>query len=576
MPRFHVFRPIGPDIAATADQLLELTETQAQVFEGLYAQDRVLVEGVAGSGKTFLALHRALAFAREGKRTLFVCLQQGTRSLDTQTGRRRSEHRRIPRATYGQELPRPGGRVGRGSRVSGSALQMVVSRTQAFWDDEVPDLMEQAVFALDMAGEPVQFEAIVVDEAQDFSLGWWYALTQSLLDTPGGPVYAFLDPNQSLRGEVQWPPVEFDARFRLKVNCRNTRKIAAASASVLDLEPNIFARVPVGTRPRLLRASTPQHQKGLVLQELKKLLQREDVSPGQIAVHRPAAKTNGSLADVDEIDGVPLVTSVDAWRDGDGVPRDNGSILQGARGRCCPFVRSRRLRETLQERGSLCRVHSCQGFAHRSRPRPWMSHRYRRGPRCVRDSVVMLETITREQLADALRLVEAGGEISERAVANLLRAPLTRWGLAPKHSLLRYARDQIRAAGLEEVSSVPQVLTRMIALGECDEVYVGHEIYVAPAQPRWIPVGAGFGAYLGVSGPPEGVPLAPTGGHRDIVQRIRVDSDDDAARLHLAGVREMSITEWLSPLGYLRHVARRLRRPARSDTCYTRGFLGPA
>jgi Rad3-related DNA helicase len=73
MPKFRVFRPIGPDISEAAERLFELTETQAQVFEGLYAQDRVLVEGVAGSGKTFLALHRAIAFARASKRTLFVC-----------------------------------------------------------------------------------------------------------------------------------------------------------------------------------------------------------------------------------------------------------------------------------------------------------------------------------------------------------------------------------------------------------------------------------------------------------------------------------------------------------------------
>src|SRR5690606_18461946 len=73
MPKFRVFRPVGPDIELVANQLLELTETQAQVFTGLYVQDRVLVEGVAGSGKTFLAIHRALAFAREGMKTLFVC-----------------------------------------------------------------------------------------------------------------------------------------------------------------------------------------------------------------------------------------------------------------------------------------------------------------------------------------------------------------------------------------------------------------------------------------------------------------------------------------------------------------------
>ncbi len=73
MPKFKIFRPVGPDIELATQRLLELTETQAKVFEGLYSQERVLVEGVAGSGKTFLALHKAIAFAREGKDVLFTC-----------------------------------------------------------------------------------------------------------------------------------------------------------------------------------------------------------------------------------------------------------------------------------------------------------------------------------------------------------------------------------------------------------------------------------------------------------------------------------------------------------------------
>ena len=318
MPRFRVFRPVGPDISHASEQLLELTETQAQVFEGLYAQDRVLVEGVAGSGKTFLAMLRALAFAREGKRTLFVCYNKELAAWirrQVEEDPSTEEFRALLTVknfhALAADLAAEAGIKFRPA--SGGQL------SQSFWDDEVPDLMEQAALELDLAGRPVQFDAIVVDEAQDFSLGWWYALTQSLLETHEGPVYAFMDPNQSLRGEVQWPPLDFDARFHLKINCRNTRKIAAASASVLNLEPHIFAHAPAGAQPRLLRAGTPRQQKGLVLQELKRLLQREDVAPRQIAVIGPAAKGNGSLADVTEIEGVPLVTNADAWRNGGSV-----------------------------------------------------------------------------------------------------------------------------------------------------------------------------------------------------------------------------------------------------------------
>jgi hypothetical protein len=318
MPKFRVFRPVGPDLSKAAERLLELTETQAQVFEGLYVQDRVLVEGVAGSGKTFLALHRALSFAREGKRTLFVCYNKELAAWlraqveeDPTTAAFREllaiKHFHALAADLAKDAeiafkPAAGGPL-----------------TEAFWNDEVPDLMEQAVLRLEGEGRATYFDALVVDEAQDFCLGWWYALTQAVLSKPEGPLYAFLDPSQSLRGAVQWPEIDFRARFKLTMNCRNTRRIAAASASVLELQPHVFQRSPIGGALRVLRAGSDRQQKGIVLQELRSLLQREGLTPAQIAVIGPAAKDNGSLADVSDVDGVPVVTSTLAWRAGGGV-----------------------------------------------------------------------------------------------------------------------------------------------------------------------------------------------------------------------------------------------------------------
>ena len=318
MPKFRVFRPVGPDISQVSDRLLELTETQAQVFMGLYVQDRVLVEGVAGSGKTFLAVHRALAFAREGKKTLFVCFNK---ELSAWIRRQVQED---PTTVEFRDLLTVKHFHGLAADLAAEAgidFQPADGgpRTEAFWNDEVPDLMEQAIIDLDMDDRDVRFDAIVVDEAQDFSIGWWYALTQSLLSESTGPLYAFIDPNQSLRTEVQWPDVQFAARFKLTINCRNTRRIAVASASVIDLEPHVFPRAPSGNALRVLRASSAKQQKGLVMQELRSLLQRHDVAASQIAVIGPAAKKNGSLSDLTEIDGVPIVTSAEEWRDGLGV-----------------------------------------------------------------------------------------------------------------------------------------------------------------------------------------------------------------------------------------------------------------
>jgi hypothetical protein len=315
MPKFRVFRPVGPDISKAAERLLELTETQAQVFEGLYVEHRVLVEGVAGSGKTFLALHRALAFAREGKRTLFVCYNKELAAwlrVQVEEDPTTAEFRRLITVKHFHSLAAD---LARDADIE-FRPQSGREPTDSFWNDEVPDLIEQAILNL---GDAAQFDAIVVDEAQDFCLGWWYALTNSVLSQPDGPLYAFMDPHQSLRGEVQWPDVVFDARFKLRINCRNTQRIATASASVLSLTPHVFKRAPLGGALRVLRAGSDRQQKGLVLQELRLLMQREGVTPNQIAVIGPAAKDKGSLADVRDIDGVPLVTSALTWRTGGGV-----------------------------------------------------------------------------------------------------------------------------------------------------------------------------------------------------------------------------------------------------------------
>ena len=73
LPRFQIMRPLSPQIESGRERLVELTLNQALAFRGLFSNRQLLVEGVAGSGKTLLAVERALAFARKGVRCLFIC-----------------------------------------------------------------------------------------------------------------------------------------------------------------------------------------------------------------------------------------------------------------------------------------------------------------------------------------------------------------------------------------------------------------------------------------------------------------------------------------------------------------------
>ena len=182
-----------------------------------------------------------------------------------------------------------------------------------------------------------------------------------------------------------------------------------------------------------------------------------------------------------------------------------------------------------------------------------------------------LRTIPQTELGKRLGYLGDDGRPIARAVADLLRAPLARWGLSPRVMVLKHVRVELRAGGVEDVTLVPRVLQHLIEVGECDEVYLGHERYLAPASPRWLPVAEGVAAYLGVAQPPAGLTrLQP---HPDeVVRRVRVETDEDAAILEVASVREISLAEWLTPLGYLPYAARRLRRPVRGDTLPLRDF----
>lgn len=175
-----------------------------------------------------------------------------------------------------------------------------------------------------------------------------------------------------------------------------------------------------------------------------------------------------------------------------------------------------------------------------------------------------LRTLSRTELAAEMGYIDTEGRPSARAVAQLLRDALGRWGLSPRRALLKHARDQLRAVDLEG-DIVTDILRRLVALGECAEVSVGHESYIAPGERRWVAVGGQVAALLGPGVPPATTQPIASLSHDDIVVRVRVESEDEAAVLEADGSRQVSLAEWLQPAAHLLHAARRLGAPARGD-----------
>lgn len=199
------------------EQVDRLTSGQGKVLDLLARNQRIEVQGGAGTGKTWLAFEQARRWAQEGRRVALLTFGRGLAAYLADLAAR------LPT----QQRPEFTGTFHQLGYQFGAIPPSGVS--QAWWEDEAPKIMARNAVALDASEK---FDAIVVDEAQDFAETWWEALTAFQVDPATTKVAVFHDDRQRVFGRTGRPPGQF-AQVTLEENLRNTREIAAAFAPLL-------------------------------------------------------------------------------------------------------------------------------------------------------------------------------------------------------------------------------------------------------------------------------------------------------------------------------------------------------
>jgi superfamily I DNA/RNA helicase len=91
------------------------------------------------------------------------------------------------------------------SEAANAALQVPIQRDEEWWDKIAPALLVEAATRNGLA-----FDAIVVDEGQDFSEDWIAALQLLSSGTTDAPMYVFADQHQRLyRRRLPLRPCDF-------------------------------------------------------------------------------------------------------------------------------------------------------------------------------------------------------------------------------------------------------------------------------------------------------------------------------------------------------------------------------
>lgn len=264
---------IASRLAEEEEIRIRLTAQQSKVLGLLAGRRRVGICGGAGTGKTVLAVEKARRLAAEGFRTLLVCYNRPL--ADHLAG--------LCKGVTGLEVASFHSLCSQRCEMGKAAGRDLLAEAEA----ECPGgnlydvLMPLALaYSVDVVG--ANYDAIVVDEGQDFREEYWFPIELLLSDQDAGPLYVFYDHNQTLYTRAKSFPVH-DEPFELTTNCRNTRAIHVVSRQFFGgkaFEPPELEGMPV----ELVPAETVTAQAWVIQKCLNRLLIDERVRPDDIAV----------------------------------------------------------------------------------------------------------------------------------------------------------------------------------------------------------------------------------------------------------------------------------------------------
>lgn len=203
--------PLGNYLDDDEQVIDSLTPQQFHILDAVGHLTRVAAGGGAGTGKTILAMEDAVRLSRKGLKTCLIC-------------------RSDPLAAHIRE------RLAKVEPAIGVWSISELCRDlagQAHVTYPVSADIEAGIECLISAirvDPTLGFDAVIVDEAQDFRTHWWIAIEELLSRAGSACLHAYFDTNQSIYGDLSGELAAFRiVPVHLTRNLRNTRCIHDAA-----------------------------------------------------------------------------------------------------------------------------------------------------------------------------------------------------------------------------------------------------------------------------------------------------------------------------------------------------------
>ncbi len=297
---------LGSYLNGVDRELIQLTDNQLMVMRGIQSNIRTVVRGMAGTGKTVLAVDRVRQLAASGRKVLYLCFNRLLAehvAENLQEDPCKSKVTVRTAHTFFREVIEAAGLSGDLRDAEASA-----NSQHEFFSTVFPKVFSNALIFLDYP--PI--ESIVIDEAQDLltvdNLEAIDLLIQGGLKD--GHWHLFLDPMQDIYGRASEEAgdllagINF-ATFDLTVNCRNTRPVAITTSIVSSIDLPLVGAVE-GPEVSPIFCSGKDDLRAKIKGEIGRLLDH-GIAVKDLILLSQRRLENSVLSGMTEICGLPIV-----------------------------------------------------------------------------------------------------------------------------------------------------------------------------------------------------------------------------------------------------------------------------
>lgn len=283
VPRFEIKTRLSHIFEDEDQQIKKLTEAQYSTLKLLQMFRRAAIIGGAGTGKTMLAIEKSRQLAAAGFKVLLLC--------------------------YNSNLAKWLAEITRGIEgVIVSTFHSLVRLVAEHWAGTPPrtrkeDYLDKAEDILLDALELVRanpetagaylFDAVVIDEAQDFEADYWIPIPELLKDSINGVLYVFFDNNQRVYTQLSHIPISKEQMpIVLTDNCRNTQSIFKLLQRYAKESTTVQCMGPEGRAVEFKPSADDTETRKILRSTLHELITVKGIPSSHIVILTPRRQEN--------------------------------------------------------------------------------------------------------------------------------------------------------------------------------------------------------------------------------------------------------------------------------------------